>query len=104
MFSYILTYALAVASVSLWTVRVAVTARGLRMAGSAVATVEAVVFAIAFSHVLGSLETPFHLLAYAAGVGIGTFTGLSLDQFLGRQSGPGQEMKTIGPSENGVWK
>lgn len=67
------------AGVALWTLRVALTARGLKAAGSLVAMVEAVVFVMAFSHVLGSLETPAHIVIYGLGVGTGTFTGLSLD-------------------------
>lgn len=85
MIDYLLTFALAVASVGLWTLRVALTARGLRVAGSLVAMLEAVVFVLAFSHVLGSLETPGRVVVYGLGVGTGTFAGLTLDSLIKRE-------------------
>lgn len=78
--SSIITFALAVGSVGLWTLRVALTARGSRILGSAVAATEAVVFVLAFSHVTGSLNAPVQIAIYGAGVGLGTFLGLSVDR------------------------
>jgi uncharacterized protein YebE (UPF0316 family) len=67
---------LATLSVSLWTVRVAVTAAGHRLAAAAVAVLEAVVFVAAFSRVADRLDSPGALGAYAVGVGLGTLLGL----------------------------
>jgi uncharacterized protein YebE (UPF0316 family) len=67
---------LATLSVALWTVRVAVTAGGHRLAAAAVASIEAVVFVAAFSKVVDRLDSPSALVAYGAGVGLGTLLGL----------------------------
>jgi uncharacterized protein YebE (UPF0316 family) len=76
------TAALAMLSVGLWTVRVALTARGSRLIGSSVAAVEATVFAAAFSRLLGDLDSPARIAAYGIGVAVGTLTGLWIDQRL----------------------
>jgi len=78
--STIITFALAVGSVGLWTLRVALTARGSRALGSAVAATEAVVFVVAFSHVTGSLDAPLQVAIYGIGVGTGTYLGLTIDR------------------------
>ena len=83
--SVLFTFALAVGSVGLWTLRVALTARGSRLVGSAVAATEAVVFVVAFSHVTGSLNAPLQIAIYGLGVGTGTFLGLSIDRFITRR-------------------
>ena len=49
--------ALAMGSVALWTVRVALAARGRKFAGG-VAAVEALVFALAFTHLAAALDAP----------------------------------------------
>lgn len=76
----LITFALAVGSVGLWTLRVALTARGSRALGSAIAATEAMTFVVAFSHVTGSLNAPVQLALYGLGVGVGTFLGVSLDR------------------------
>ena len=86
--SLFITFALAVGSVSLWTLRVALTARGSRTLGSVVAATEAVVLLLAFSHVTGSLDAPIHVSIYGGGVGIGTYVGLSVDGALRACGGP----------------
>ena len=70
--------ALATLSVGLWTLRVAVTAKGRTLAAAAVAAVEAVVFVAAFFQVVGRLDSPAPLAAYAIGVGLGTALGLAI--------------------------
>jgi uncharacterized protein YebE (UPF0316 family) len=75
---------LATTSVGLWTVRVAVTANGSKLAAAAIAAVEATVFVIAFSRVAHGLGSPIPLAAYAFGVGLGTLVGLDLHTRLGR--------------------
>lgn len=78
--STLITFALAVGSVGLWTLRVALTARGSRALGSAVAATEAVVFVVAFSHVTGSLDALLQVAIYGVGVGTGTYLGLTIDR------------------------
>jgi len=73
---------LAMVSVSLWTLRVALTSRGRRVAGSVTAGVEAVVFVVVFSRVAEDLAVVHNLVGYAVGVGIGTLVGVSLDERL----------------------
>ena len=73
---------LAVVSVSLWTLRVALASRGRRIAGSLTAGVEAIVFVVAFSRVAADLSAVENLLGYAVGVGVGTLVGMYLDERL----------------------
>jgi uncharacterized protein YebE (UPF0316 family) len=70
---------LAMASVGLWTLRVALTARGRKGLAAAVASLEAVVFAVAFTNITGHLDSPARIVGYAAGVAIGTVLGLTVD-------------------------
>ena len=67
-------------TVSLWTVRVALTARRRRYAGALVATVEALVFATVFARVIESVDSPVQLAAYGVGVGAGTLVGLAIEE------------------------
>ena len=67
------------ASVSVWTLRVALTAEARKGAAALVAGVEAVVFALVFSSVLASLASPVEVAGYALGVAGGTFVGLLAD-------------------------
>lgn len=71
---------LAGVTVSLWTVRVALTAHGRRYASALVATVEAIAFATVFAQALDSIDSPTRLAAYGVGVGTGTLAGLAIDQ------------------------
>jgi uncharacterized protein YebE (UPF0316 family) len=73
---------LAMISVGLWTLRVALTARGRRVAGSLSAALEALVFLLAFSSVLADMHAIERVVGYAAGVGLGTLLGVSLDERL----------------------
>lgn len=78
--AYLTTFGLAIASVALWTLRVAITSRGNRAASSLIAMVEATTYLIAVSHITGALDAPTHLFVYAIGVGAGTFGGLTIDR------------------------
>jgi uncharacterized protein YebE (UPF0316 family) len=69
---------LAMVSVSLWTLRVALAAAGRRVAGAAVAAVEAVVFALAFSQLVADLGSWDRIGGYAIGVALGTIGGLAV--------------------------
>ena len=73
---------LAITSVGLWTLRVALTARGRRTIGATVAAVEAVIFAVAFTNVAAHLDSPIRIAGYAAGVAFGTVLGLTADRRL----------------------
>ena len=71
---------LAMGSVGLWTLRVALAARGRKYLGAGVAALEAVVFAVAFSSLAASLDAPLRVVGYAAGVAAGTLLGILLDE------------------------
>jgi len=79
---YLITFALAIASVAMWTLRVAITSRGNRAASSLIAMVEATTYLVAVSHITSALDAPAHLFVYAIGVGAGTYTGLTVDRKL----------------------
>jgi uncharacterized protein YebE (UPF0316 family) len=85
---------LAIASVGLWTLRVALAARGRRAAAALVAAAEAVVFATAFTRLASELDAPERVGAYALGVAIGTLLGLTLDQ---RLSNGQSELRVVVP-------
>ena len=76
------TAVLAMASVSLWTLRVALTARNHKAMAAVAAAVEATVFALAFSRILSSLDSVVQVAAYATGVGCGTLVGLTINDRL----------------------
>ena len=67
---------LAIVSVGLWTLRVAVAARGRRGLSAIVAAVEAVVFALVFSSLVSDLSSWDRIVGYGAGVAVGTVVGL----------------------------
>jgi uncharacterized protein YebE (UPF0316 family) len=73
---------LAITSVGLWTLRVALAARGRKVAGSMTAAAEALVFLLAFSKVMTNMDELSRVAGYALGVGIGTLLGLYLDERL----------------------
>ena len=71
---------LALVSVGLWTLRVALTARRQRLAGASVAALEASVFAVVFGSLVTDLDRPSRLVGYAGGVAIGTLLGIGADR------------------------
>jgi uncharacterized protein YebE (UPF0316 family) len=79
------TASLAATSVTLWTVRVAVTARGSKALGALLAATEAMLFIVAFSKLMGSFDSAYLIIAYGAGVAAGTLAGLTLDGKLNPQ-------------------
>ena len=82
MSSYLITLTLAIASVGMWTLRVAVTSRGNRAASSVIAMLEATTYVVTVSHIIQALDAPTHLVVYAIGVGFGTYGGLTVDRRL----------------------
>ena len=87
MTAYVSTFILAVASVGLWTLRVAMTAKGRRVLGSGVAAIEGVTFVAVFSQMVGAVDSPGRIVVYGIGVGTGTFLGLSIDRRMHRSAG-----------------
>jgi uncharacterized protein YebE (UPF0316 family) len=79
------TAALAVTCVTLWTVRIAVTARGSRLLGAILAATEAMVFITIFSQIVDGFDSPHRILAYGVGVAIGTTLGLTVDRRINPQ-------------------
>jgi uncharacterized protein YebE (UPF0316 family) len=73
-------FGLALLSVSLWTFRMAITARGLKLASAAMAAVEAVVYVLSFSQLMTDLGSPGRIVGYGVGVAAGTAVGLVLDE------------------------
>jgi uncharacterized protein YebE (UPF0316 family) len=71
--------AVSTVSVALWTLRVALAARGRRVAASGTASVESLLFVVAFGRVMAAVDDPVRLVGYAAGVAAGTFVGLTLE-------------------------
>ena len=91
--------ALALVSVGLWTLRVALTARGQRLAGASVAALEASVFAVVFGSLVADLDQPSRLAGYAAGVAIGTLLGISADR---RMAHGRSEVRVVAEGEDAV--
>ena len=85
---------LAIVSVALWTLRVALTSRGRRFAGAVTAGLEAVVFVLVFSRAAEDLAAIERLLGYAAGVALGTLAGVALDE---RLSAGQSEVRVVTP-------
>ena len=85
---------LAMASVGMWTLRVALAARGRKAAGAIVAAAEAVVFALAFTRLASGLDAPERVAAYAVGVAVGTVLGLAIDE---RLSAGQSELRVVVP-------
>jgi uncharacterized protein YebE (UPF0316 family) len=91
--------ALAVLSVGLWTLRVALTARGRKLPGAVTAGVEALVFLLAFSSVMADMQAIERVVGYALGVGAGTMLGLFLDE---RLSSGKSEVRVVTPGDD-LW-
>jgi uncharacterized protein YebE (UPF0316 family) len=72
----------AAVTVALWTFRVALAARGRRLLSAAIAGVEAILFVLIFTGLVGNLGDPVRLGAYAVGVAGGTMLGLLADERL----------------------
>lgn len=79
------TAGLAVTGVTIWTVRLAVTARGNKALSSLLAATEAMLFVVVFSKLLAGFDSPHLVVSYGAGVAAGTLLGLTLDGRLNPQ-------------------
>lgn len=89
--------ALAMGSVALWTVRVALAARGRKFVGAGVAAVEALVFALAFTHLAAAFDAPERVGGYGLGVAAGTLLGLVADERLTRSR---SEVRAVVPGSD----
>lgn len=76
---------LAMTSVSLWTLRVALMGRGGRPLASVVAAIEALVYVTTFGRLLQDLTATGRLLGFAIGVATGTYLGMLVDERLARR-------------------
>jgi uncharacterized protein YebE (UPF0316 family) len=83
-------------SISLWTLRVALAGRGRRSLASLIAGGEALLFVLIFTGLIANLGEPSRLIAYAVGVGGGTFVGLLTDEKLSRGQ---SEVRLIAPGD-----
>ena len=96
------TSVLATLAVSLWTLRVALTARNRRVLAAVTASVEATIFALAFSRLLTSLDSASQVIAYAIGVGIGTLIGLTINERLTPTTDSALRGTSLKPRRRGV--
>ena len=94
--SAVLMAVLAFVSVGLWTLRVAFTARGRKLAGAAIAALEAVVFALVFSRLVADLGSWDRIAGYALGVAVGTAAGLLINE---RTSQGGVVIEAVVPGD-----
>lgn len=85
---YAITFALAALNVGIWTLRITATSRGRRTIGSALAIADATVYLAVVSRIVTSVGAPLHVVAYATGIGLGTFVALSLDRRLNAGEAP----------------
>lgn len=79
------TAALAMTIVTIWTLRVAVTARGAKAMASILSATEAMLFIVAFSRLIENLDSIQVIGAYGFGMAAGTWAALSLDGRLNPQ-------------------
>ena len=90
---------LALVSVSLWTLRVALTARSRKVAASVTAGLEALVFLLAFSSAASDLQAIERLAGYGVGVALGTLAGVLLDE----RFSAGQSEVRVVTEERDLW-
>jgi len=75
-------FCLRVTDVSIGTVRVLFTIRGMRVVSMCLGFLESGVFIFAVSRVLGGERHPLTMIAYALGFATGTFVGITLEQWI----------------------
>lgn len=91
---------LATLNVGVWTLRVALAARDRRALAALAAGLDAVLFVVTFSMVLGSLDDPVRIAAYAAGVSLGTHLGLAAEAWTRRSH---TDVDEVTPSQARRW-
>ena len=75
----LLIFVLRVVNYSVGTIRLLVVARGQRIIGSAMAGLEALIFAIVVAKVITDLDNTANLVAYCAGAAVGSYMGMALE-------------------------
>jgi uncharacterized protein YebE (UPF0316 family) len=80
--SYLLIFAARVADVTLSTIRILLLMRGKAVQASVIGFFEVTIFILALNQVVGNLDDPFRLLAYALGFATGNFVGSRLEERL----------------------
>jgi uncharacterized protein YebE (UPF0316 family) len=74
--------ALRIVDVSLTTLRTVLTIRGRKVAVAAIGFCEVLVWIFAVGNAMKFLDSPLHLLGYATGFALGTYTGLTIEEKL----------------------
>lgn len=80
--SYLLIFAARVGDVTLSTIRILLLMRGKALLASVIGFFEVTIFILALNQVVGNLDDPFRLLAYALGFATGNFVGSRLEERL----------------------
>lgn len=73
---------LRIADVSIGTLRIVFLVRGKRLVAACLAFVESMIWLVAAAQVLQSLDSPYKLVAYAAGYAVGTYIGTALESWI----------------------
>jgi uncharacterized protein YebE (UPF0316 family) len=81
-FGYLFIFTARVADVTLSTIRILLLMRGKAVQASVIGFFEVTIFILALNQVVGNLDDPFRLLAYALGFATGNFAGSRLEERL----------------------
>lgn len=79
MLGYLLIFFARVVDVSMGTVRMLMVVQGLKVQASIIGFFEMVLYVFALNGVVGSLDNPFNLLAYAGGFAAGNYVGIMIE-------------------------
>lgn len=79
MLGYLLIFLARVVDVSMGTIRMLMVVQGLKLQASLLGFVEMVLYVFALNGVVGSLDNPFNLLAYAGGFAAGNYVGIMIE-------------------------
>lgn len=88
---------LRIADVSLGTLRIVFLVRGKKLLAGCFAFIESILWLVAASQVLQNLDSPYKLVAYAAGYAVGTYIGTILEGLLALGS---SMLRVVSPIEN----
>jgi uncharacterized protein YebE (UPF0316 family) len=85
----------------LWQWRVALTGRGVKVAGAVLGTVGGGLQVTAIAQVVTHLDEPVTMFAYAIGVGAGIFAGCCLDERITRRRAATRTVASAGRDAGG---
>ncbi len=77
---YFLIFLARVTDVSMATIRTIMVVRGRKFTAACIGLVEIVIYVLAISRVLGNMDNPFNLMAYALGFSTGNFVGITIEE------------------------